>query len=148
MVRRATLWIRGRGRLWAAAVMVCSGLIFFLSGWRNPPAIGGSGSPWDWGIAAHFGMYWVLALLWYGFLFSMLGPRGAWGHGRALLSIPMVLAIAYGGAMELYQATVPGREPSWMDVGVNAVGAVTGVGGGYVVRRVVPRWLRTRAPVS
>ncbi len=97
---------------------------------------------WDWDVAAHFGMYWVLALLWYGLLSIRSSARGRRGHGYVLLLAPIVLAIAYGGVMELYQATVPGRAPSWEDVGVNAGGAMAGVGGGYVLRRVVPRWVR------
>ena len=58
---------------------------------------------------------------------------------------PITLAIVYGGAKELYQTTVPGRDPSWLDVGVNSAGAVAGVGGGYLMKRVVPRWVGTRA---
>ncbi len=149
MVREAVLQVLGRPRFWAVAVMGWSGVIFLLSGWQDPPtptAIEGAGASRSWGVAGHFFMYWVLAMMGYGLLLSWSSARGRRGHGYAVFLVPVVLAIAYGGAMELYQATVPGRAPSWEDVGVNAGGAMAGVGGGYLVKRVVPRWVWSRAP--
>lgn len=83
----------------------------------------------SWVAAAHVAAYAILALV---MLSSALGTRTRWWPaGMLLCTTVFSLATLYGGLLELYQAGVPGRVPSWQDGLFNAVGAIVGVAAGY-----------------
>lgn len=66
----------------------------------------------------------VVAYLGAGFIFT-LGWR-EYG-GRASLII-LVMLVALGGGMEIFQYYAPGRTPSWSDFWASGLGALIGVG--------------------
>ena len=76
--------------------------------------------------AAHFAEYLVLGAL----LSHALASRGAGWRHRLLA---FVIAVAYAVSDEAHQAFVPGRMPSAWDVGIDAIGAASGVA-------LVARW--------
>jgi VanZ family protein len=74
-----------------------------------------------WDKAQHFTAYFGLALL------AALG----WGRrmrARAILGAVLLL----GGVLEILQAFV-GRDAQWLDMGANTLGAVTGLGLGFLM---------------
>ena len=74
-----------------------------------------------WDKAQHFTAYFGLALL------AALG----WGrHIRASLILGAILFL--GGALEILQAYV-GRDAQWLDMGANTLGAVSGLGLGFLL---------------
>jgi len=74
-----------------------------------------------WDKAQHFTAYFGLALL------ATLG----WGRSiRARFILAGVLAL--GGSLEILQAFV-GRDAEWADMGANTLGAVTGLGLGFLL---------------
>jgi VanZ family protein len=108
-VKRAAYWF-----FWPAALVVTWGEL------AGPPQ---QDFPqfllWD--KAQHFTAYFGLALL------ATLG----WGrHIRARVILAAVLAL--GGVLEILQAFV-GRDAQWLDMGANTLGAVTGLGLGFLL---------------
>jgi len=95
------------------------GVIFLVSA-SPDPAVPKVGPPDLVPVIGHFAMYAILASLlsWLGLSVRRLERRDYF-----ILIASFVVATAYGAAMEGYQATVPGRYPSWFDVVTNAVGA-------------------------
>ena len=79
--------------------------------------------------AGHLALYAVLAA---GVAWVVASTR--WAE-RALV-IGFVVAVAYGLSDEAHQALTPGRSPSLVDVGIDAIGAVIGLAAfELVVRR-------------
>jgi VanZ family protein len=69
---------------------------------------------------AHFAEYVVLAIL----LARALATESS---SRFAMAIAAAIAIGYAVSDELHQAVVPGRIPSHWDVGVDALGVISGV---------------------
>ena len=83
---------------------------------------------------AHAVEYGVLGVLAYRLLWTYRVKPIPYLWGGVLL-----LSIGYGATDELHQSFVPGRDPSWIDLGFDSLGAVLGllVGalGALLVRR-------------
>ena len=109
-------WVPG------VATALWIGLIFFLLGSADP-AVPDLGQPGLVAALAHIFLYAVLAcfLAWLGVTVHWLEQ-----HPVVLIVLAVVLSTLYGGAMELYQATLPSREPSLVDAGMNGLGASLG----------------------
>jgi VanZ family protein len=72
-------------------------------------------------IVGHFTVYGALAALyWWALGLTGIAP------GRRLL-IAFLGAVAYGLTDELHQSFVPGRDASFFDIAVDAIGATTGL---------------------
>ena len=78
--------------------------------------------------AGHFCAYALLAVLWWLALRGGVAPRVA-------LVAAFAIAAAYAGSDELHQAFSPTRHPSIVDIGIDALGAATGL---WVVARRAP----------
>ncbi len=68
----------------------------------------------------HFLLYGVLTMLWVWILNAILSESYP-------LVIAFTIAVLYGAAMEWYQTKVPGRFSTFLDVALNAAGAVLGL---------------------
>ncbi len=102
------------------------GLIFYLSA---QPDLPGPPEPWLaelFSNIAHFGVYAALAYWWWRAL-----SRGK-KLDRASLGLAFVVSVLYGISDEYHQSFVPGRDPSPLDVLVDAAGAATAL---WVARR-------------
>jgi len=77
--------------------------------------------------AGHFSAYALLAALWWLALWDRVAPRTA-------LVVAFAIAVGYAGSDELHQAFSPTRHPSIVDVGIDALGAATGL---WIVTRLV-----------
>jgi VanZ family protein len=112
----------GRRPLSAAAVVTWAVTISWISVMPNPSGAD-LGRSLDWlPTAAHFTFYFGLTIL------SFLWLQGTKHSLSTSLGLVFLAAVSYGALMELVQSQVPGRTPSIWDVGVNAVGALAGVG--------------------
>ncbi len=79
---------------------------------------------WVFPTLGHFGLFAGLSvLLFVPVLTATLLTR----HAYVTALIVVLVAAAYGGGLELYQAHLPERSASWTDGVVNFVGAVLGV---------------------
>ena len=115
------------------ALVAWAVLIFTASSFPNPPDAGGQ--DWKYELAhifeyAVFGAlaFWVLRELWRVPLASV--ALAAWA-----------ISVLYGISDEFHQSFVPNRDASWLDVGMDALGAALGVGASVLV-------LKLRAPTS
>jgi len=103
--------------------------IFYLSSQSNPLA---KTPPSDFNFVAHFGEYAILAFL----LFWAQLATGGWkGNIRVALAASFLLASLYGASDEYHQSFVEGRIPSWVDWGMDLLGAAFAVA-------VIARWWR------
>jgi len=105
------------------------GMIFYLSA---QPDLPGPPEPWLHAVisnSAHFGLYAVLAYLWWRALRSLRdrqGPqRACWEKvtDRGVLALVFLVSVLYGMSDEFHQSFVPGRHPSLLDLLVDAIGA-------------------------
>jgi VanZ family protein len=78
---------------------------------------------------AHLGEYALLAALWWRALLTKLPHRRA-------LPLAFVIAVLYAATDELHQTFVSGRAGTPVDVGIDAVGALTAV---WLIARVRAR---------
>ena len=69
----------------------------------------------------HTGEFAVLAVL----LYRLLSSYGV--TSPAIWAVGLVLTAAYGASDEIHQSFVPGRDPSWQDVGYDSLGALLGL---------------------
>jgi VanZ family protein len=98
------------------------GLIFFLSSREKLPRP--ASLPADLvALGGHFTSYAILALL----LFAALSGHG-WRFGTRA-AVAFTVAVLYGVSDEVHQSFVPGREPSALDVVVDALGAAVALVG-------------------
>ena len=84
----------------------------------------------------HFLSYALLAGAYLVWAWTLRGP--AWQPVALPLAI-FASASVFGGGLELVQSAVPGRFPSWLDVGMNAGGAAAGLLG-LSALRALPFW--------
>ncbi|MCS7206562.1 MAG: VanZ family protein [Dehalococcoidia bacterium] len=130
------------GRTWPRRLLLLLwlGVIVGLSSWPNPqapitpPTLLDRLLPY----AVHFTLYAVLGLL----IAWNLSP---WARQRVhpLLGIVLVglLGCLWGMLDEWYQGFIPGRYPSWEDVGVDTLGAfVGGWAGLWLLPRLLAPW--------
>ena len=73
---------------------------------------------------AHFTEYMVLGALW--ILCLWTNPKGKYSLKKNM-GISTFASVMYAMSDELHQLFVAGRAGRWMDVGIDALGAVTGV---------------------
>lgn len=90
-------------------------------------------TPSDW--LAHSGVYAML-----GALVARAGHVLGWRWRR--LAAAYLVIVAFGALDELHQQLIPGREAALEDWIADAVGAFTGMLGGYLIMRTrLARWL-------
>lgn len=107
-------------RIWLP-VLAWMALIFVLSSQPSPPRAPDDLLDTLLKKGAHFGEYLVLAML-------LSRALLAWGavSWRAKV-VALGIAVAYAVSDELHQGLVPGRTPSPWDVGIDALGAISGI---------------------
>lgn len=98
---------------WRAALLILLIVISYLALAPAPPK--GLGSSWD--KLNHAMAFAALAFCGH---WSLSGPRARW------LVLPLAL-LAYGGAIELLQLRVPGRDGEWADLAGDGVGIAVGL---------------------
>ena len=101
-------------------VVAWMAIIFMLSHQSAVPEVPGIASSLT-SIAGHFTVYFVLVVL----LWWTLGAFDISQRKRLLLAFAG--AVLYGFSDEWHQSFVPGRDPSLLDNGVDAIGAATGL---------------------
>lgn len=80
----------------------------------------------------HIVCYALLAVAW---CWTLRSIEASWRRAAAAFAI----AVAFGAAMEVLQAFVPGRFGSPYDIGLNALGAFIGAGSFYFANRAPTR---------
>ena len=78
----------------------------------------------------HTGEYWALAMLAFRLVWSY-----RWLTAPAIWIAVMLVAVIYGATDELHQSVVPGRDPSWLDLVYDTLGATIGVALAEIIRR-------------
>ena len=111
----------GRAARWLAVAMWMGG-IFYLSQQTAP--LGATASNLE-SIVVHVVLYTGLALL---FQWALTGGAVRRRLVFGWAPIAFALTVLYGVSDEAHQAVVPGRTPSLADVGLDAAGAMLGVG--------------------
>ena len=102
---------------WTATVAL--GLLVPLPAAWSGPDFGGIGFD----KVIHCGIFAFFVWLWR----RWGATRGAdRGFGAGAVALLVLVAVAYGGALELLQGPV-GRDPSWGDLAADAVGALAGL---------------------
>jgi hypothetical protein len=125
-VNRQRTWLRR----WGPAFGMM-GLIFFFSsipGQEFPPL-----GWWEW-LVTNGGHALGYAMLSAAFVYGLSADQPA---APRQLALAVLLAVLYSFSDEFHQAFVPGRTPSLMDLGVDAIGALVGVGVWMYERRRV-----------
>jgi VanZ family protein len=103
-------------------VLAWMALIFVLSSQPTPPRAPDELLDVLLKKAAHFVEYVVLALL---LVRALVGTHEPIGWRTKTLAL--VVAVAYAVSDEVHQRFVPGRGPSAWDVGIDSLGAMSGV---------------------
>jgi VanZ family protein len=120
---------RGRAAiLFALLALLLMGAIFWLSSGPVPPVVPDQFLDLLVKKAGHFSGYALLAALWWLVLRGRVPPRVA-------LVAAFAIAAGYAGSDEIHQVFSPSRDPSVLDVGIDALGAATGL---WVVARRAP----------
>jgi VanZ family protein len=112
------------------------GFIFFLSAQPDLP-----GPPQSWlyelfSDAGHFTAYALLAFWWQRALGRISAVPGNKGMSKAIFFLAFLIAVSYGLSDEFHQSFVPNRDPSLVDLAIDALGAATALG--------VIAWRKTR----
>ena len=115
-----------------APVVVWAGLIFALSATPNLTFAPDAGVDFVVRKLGHMAVFGILALLLWRALATTTNWRRPWAWGLAL-------AILYAATDELHQAFVETRNPSLVDVGIDAAGALIAVAAVWLVRTVQSR---------
>lgn len=113
-----------------AAVALSIGLpLGLLVGGAQPIAVGLIPTPWD--KLAHAAVFALLA--------AAIGHASGW-HGRRVLAVAFVGALAMGAMDEWHQMFLPGRSAGLDDLAADAVGAALGAGA-LLGRKRVKAWV-------
>lgn len=83
---------------------------------------------------AHFSIYLVLGML------GLNAMRRSGVIDRKSVYISLLICVLYAMSDEIHQSFVPGRGPQVRDVGIDSMGAVTGVGVYLFVGLLVRMW--------
>lgn len=70
---------------------------------------------------AHLAIYGVL-----GFIVGWMLRRRTGAHGASVIAMAALLCVAWGAGDEIYQSSVPGRDPSLADLAADFAGALSG----------------------
>lgn len=103
--------------------LVWMGMIFYLS---DQPDLPGAPKAWLDTLlkkGAHFGVYALLAFWWWRALKSIQGVSQPGRTDKIVLLLAFLISVLYGVSDEFHQSFVPGRQPSPLDVLVDAAGA-------------------------
>ncbi len=96
---------------------------------------------------AHFSEYALLGALMFNMVRQIVRVRGIdWKQGKVVL-VSWALSVAYCISDEVHQIFVPGRTFKLFDIGVDSVGAITGIGLLLLIIWLV-RKLRKKQPVQ
>lgn len=141
--------IRRRGLAWAGGyglpVLAWGGLIFWMSS-RTSSQVDEQVDSLDWfpllAETSHFGAYFILAILVWRLLASLVRPGAAAIELQDLVVVNLAGAAAFAYALsdEYHQTFVPGRTFAIEDLAVDLAGIVTGLGAALIVRS----WLAKR----
>jgi VanZ family protein len=116
--------------------LVWMGIIFFLSAQPDLPSPSQSWLSELSTSAGHFFAYAMLAFWWQRALGRILTVPGDKGRSKAIFLLAFLIAVSYGLSDEFHQSFVPNRDPSLVDLAVDALGAATALG--------LIAWRRTR----
>jgi VanZ family protein len=108
--------------------LVWMGFIFFLSAQAHLP---GPSQSWLFELLSnvgHFTLYGLLAFWWHRALGPIFGVSGDRRGSQVVFFLAFLIAVLYGLSDEFHQSLVPGRDPSLVDWGVDALGAVAALG--------------------
>ena len=108
-------------------VIAWAGLIFALSAQPNLRVVPDELLDFVVRKLGHMAVFGILALL----LWRALAGRAS---GRMRWASAFALAVVYAATDELHQASVVGRHPSVIDIGIDAIGALIALGAGWVIR--------------
>lgn len=108
-------------RLWLPPILWMA-LIFWVSAQSHLPGLTVTWLDQLLKHSGHFGGYAVLALLWWRVTVQFFRNR----PGAAVLAF--ALAFLYAISDEIHQSFVPGRDASWIDLAIDAFGAVSAMG--------------------
>ncbi len=108
-------------RLWLPPVLWMV-LIFWLSAQSQLPGLSVTWLDWLLKHAGHFGGYGVLAWLWWRITVQFFRDR----YRAAALAFTG--AFLYAVTDEIHQSFVPGRDASWLDLAIDALGAASAMG--------------------
>lgn len=112
------------------------GLIFWFSAQSHLPGLSVTWLDWLLKHAGHFGGYSVLALLWWRVTQSSFRNR------YVAAGLAFAGAFLYAISDEMHQSFVPGRDASWLDLLIDAFGAVSAIGLVLASRRTSVRQVR------
>ncbi len=121
MMKTIPVWIRWLG----AAAWTITTLVLMLSPSVSLPTTF-LGDLTD--KAAHFGTFFLLAVLWYSVLIGYILPARAF-------RVTCAIVLIFGAFTELAQGVVPGRTTDILDFTANALGIGAGATGAYWTQR-------------
>jgi VanZ family protein len=122
-----------RSLLFGLLALAWMGAIFWVSSGPVPPFAPDQLFDLVFKKVGHFCAYALLAALWWLALRGRVTPRVA-------LVVAFAIAVGYAGSDEIHQAFSPTRHPSVVDVGIDALGAATGL---WIVTRLTRRRQQT-----
>ncbi len=131
---RAAAWYWAPLIIWMAAIFALSSISSATietarpaQAARSVPAVANQ-------VSVHLGEFGLLAVL----VYRVAGRRRR-AADPYLVALVLTLTALYGASDELHQSVVPGRHPSWLDLGYDTLGAAGGV-----AVAVAWSWARTR----
>ncbi|MGQ9503082.1 MAG: VanZ family protein [Anaerolineae bacterium] len=108
-------------KLWLPPILWMA-LIFWVSAQSQLPGLTVTWLDWLLKHSGHFGGYAVLALLWWRVTTQFFRNR------YVAAALAFAGTFLYAVSDEIHQSFVPGRDASWLDLAIDALGAVSAVG--------------------